>query len=245
MRQQRSCILTYHSLDDSGSVVSIPPAMFREQMAWLAGSGVPVVPLERVRDTPGAVALTFDDGFRNFFEHAAPVLQQHRLPATVFAVSGFCDGSNDWPSQPRNGIPRLELMRWHELEQVARCGISIGCHTATHPYLSKLSAKQIEDEFAASRSEIEQRIGKEVRTFAYPYGDSNPQVRAAASRFFHIACGTRMSFLSADSDMLDLPRLDVYYLRNSLWFHGLTKLYGAVYLAGRTLLRDVRQRLTS
>ena len=227
-------------------MVSIPPAVFREQMAWLAASRLQVVPLDRVREIPGAVAITFDDGFRNFFEHAAPVLQQHGFPATVFTVSGFCDGCNNWPSQPRNnGIPRLELMRWHEVEQVARSGISIGCHTATHPYLSRLSASDLEAELHASRSAIEQRIGKAVDTFAYPYGDSTPQVREAAGRYFRVACGTRLAFLSPDSDALDLPRLDIYYFRNQLWFRGLTEAYGAAYLSARRLLRGIRHRLIS
>ena len=244
MRLGRSCILTYHSLDTSGSVVSILPAVFREQMEWLAANRVPVAPLDRVRETPGAVAITFDDGFRNFFEHAAPVLQQHGFPATVFTVSGFCGGSNDWPSQPRNnGIPRLELMRWNEVEQVAKAGISIGCHTATHPYLSRLSAPDLEEELHASRSAIEQRVGKPVEAFAYPYGDSTPLVREAAGRYFRVACGTRLAFLAPDSDALDLPRLDVYYFRHRLWFRGLNRAYGAVYLSARGFLRGIRHFL--
>jgi peptidoglycan/xylan/chitin deacetylase (PgdA/CDA1 family) len=239
--QGRSCILTYHSLDTSGSVISIAPAVFQEQMAWLAARGVPVVPLDRVGQTPGAVAITFDDGFRNFFEHAAPVLEKHRFPATVFLVSKFCGGSNDWPSQPSgNGIPKLPLMGWHEVEQVARAGITIGCHTATHPYLGRLSATDLEEELRTSRSTIEQRIGRKADTLAYPYGDSNPQVREAARRHFHLACSTRMAFLSPGSDTLDLPRLDVYYLRSRFWFRGLNKGYGATYLAARSWLRSLR-----
>jgi len=240
-----SCILTYHSLDTSGSVISIPPAVFREQMDWLSENGVPVVPLDRIRETPGAVAITFDDGFRNFFEHAAPVLRQFRFPATVFAVSGFCGGWNDWPSQPRHaGIPRLQLMGWQELEQLAKTGITIGCHTATHPYLSRLSAAEVEEELYRSRSDIEQRIGMAVETFAYPYGDLTPRERQAAARHFHLACGTKLAFLSAGCDALDLPRVDAYYLRRRLWFRGVDKPYGSAYLAARGWLRVVRQRLT-
>ncbi len=135
----RSCILTYHSLDTSGSILSISPDLFQTQMAWLARSGMPVVSLAEVQATPHAVALTFDDGFRNFFEHALPVLERYRFPATVFVVSGFCGGRNDWPTQPRNaGIPILELMDWSEVQQAAQAGISIGCHTVNHPRLPLL-----------------------------------------------------------------------------------------------------------
>jgi len=239
-----SCILTYHSVDTSGSVISISPSVFREQMDWLASNRVPVATLERVRETPGAVAITFDDGFRNFSEHAAPVLRQYGFPATVFVVSEFCGGWNDWPSQPRDtGIPRLPLMSWEELAQIAKAGIRIGCHTATHPFLSRLSTAELEEELHRGRAAIEQRIGMPVDTFAYPYGDFTPRERQAAARHFHLACGTRLAFLSTASDALDLPRLDVYYLRSRLWFRGLDKSYGSAYLAARAWLRGAKQRL--
>ena len=67
-------ILTYHSIDDSGSVISVSPAQFRRHMQILTEKRIRVVPLRDVQATPGAVALTFDDGYRNLVEHAAPVL---------------------------------------------------------------------------------------------------------------------------------------------------------------------------
>lgn len=242
MMQRRSCILTYHSVDDSGSVISTPPATFREQMQWLAAERIPVVPLEQIRETPGAVAITFDDGFQNFFAEALPVLEQHRFPATVFVVTGFCGGWNDWPSQPRHsGIAKLELMSWEQVQQAARMGIGIGCHTSTHPYLSRLSEGDLQDELNRSRAEIEQRIGGPVNTFAYPYGDASPAVRKAAGRAYKLAVSTRLAFVKPTSNALDLPRLDTFYLRDPLWFRGVSKAYGAAYLSLRRWGRNMRQ----
>jgi len=242
MTRRRSCILTYHSLDDSGSVISTPPAVFREQMEWLATEGVPVVPLDRIRDTPGAIAITFDDGFRNFFHEALPVLVEHRFPATVFIVGEFCGGCNDWPSQPsEHHIPKLELMSWQEVEQSAKAGAGIGCHTATHPFLSSLSPVALDNELHRSQSQIEQRIGRAVDTFAYPYGDAPPHVRKAAGRYFRLAVSTTLDFLKPGSDALNLPRLDAYYLRSRLWFRGLYTGYGTAYMSLRRGLRGVRQ----
>ena len=242
MNLKRSCILTYHSLDASGSVISIQPEVFRAQMACLAEVRVPVVPLHAVRDIPGSIAITFDDGFRNFFRHALPALQQYRFPATVFVVSEHCGGRNDWPTQPRNtGLPALELMRWSEVEETSRAGIDIGCHTATHPHLGQLAASEIDKELTTSRAAIQERIGRPVRTFAYPYGESTPTVREAVRGHFEWACGARLAYLSPASDPSNLPRIDMYYLQKRFWFQEPRSFRTSSYLQGRALMRGMRQ----
>jgi peptidoglycan/xylan/chitin deacetylase (PgdA/CDA1 family) len=242
MNSGRSCILTYHSVDTSGSVISVSPGMFREQMNWLAGTGTRVVPLSEIQESPAAVALTFDDGFQNFFEHALPVLDEHRFPATVFVVSSYSGAINTWPSQPvRPPVPQLPLMSWSELEQAAQAGIRIGSHSATHPFLTRLAEPEVEEELRLSRTMIEDRTGRSVTDFAYPYGDSSIPVRQAVARHFQLACGTKLAFVSSDSDSMELPRLDVFYLQRQFWFQGLQTEYGAAYLAARRSMRSLRR----
>jgi peptidoglycan/xylan/chitin deacetylase (PgdA/CDA1 family) len=243
MNQRRSCILTYHSLDRTGSVISISPDLFRAQMAWLAGSGIRVAPLQEIRGNPGAAAITFDDGFRNFYECAFPVLRQYNFPATVFVVSGYCGRSNDWPSQPQGGIPSLEMMSWSEVEEVSRAGISIGAHTVTHPRMDFAPEAEIERELRVSRATIEDHIGKAVETFAYPYGRFTPTIRTAVERHFRLACGTNPAFVDSDADPVALPRIDVYYLRNQMWFRSLGARHGRVYVAARRWAAALRHRL--
>lgn len=241
----KSWILTYHSLDNSGSVISLDPSVFREHMSWLAQTGTQVVPLDRIRESPGAIALTFDDGFRNFCEHALPVLQQFRLPATVFVVTGFCGRKNDWPSQPVSPrVPSLPLMSWSELKELNAAGISLGSHTKNHPRLPALSEMEAEEELQASRTEIEDRTGKPVSSFAYPYGESTPQLRSAVMRSFQVACGTKLAYVTPESDIAELPRLDTFYLRKKFWFEGLGSQYGAAYIAARSALRELRSGWT-
>jgi peptidoglycan/xylan/chitin deacetylase (PgdA/CDA1 family) len=246
MTRGRSCILTYHSLDSSGSVISILPAAFRQQIEYLVESGARIVPVEAARDRPGSIAITFDDGFRNFYEHAFPVLREFRVPATVFVVSGYCGRRNDWPSQPRNtGVVTADLMSWSEVEEISRAGIGIGAHTVTHPRMSGLSSAEVEEELTRCRAALEDRTGRRVSTFAYPYGESTPEVRAAVRRQFDWACGTRLAYLSAGSDAADLPRIDMYYLQKRFWFEGLRHRRGSAYLGARGLLRGLRQRLVN
>jgi len=242
MTAGRSSILTYHSLDTANTVISVAPQLFRAQMAYLAEMDIPVVPLAAIRQTEGAVALTFDDGFRNFFEHAFPVLQEYNFPATVFAVSGYCGRQNSWPSQPqRPFVPKLDLMSWTELEQISKAGISVGSHTVTHPKMSQLTEAEVENELRISRLDLENRTGRAVDVFAYPYGDSTPSVRRAVTRHFRLACGTQLDFVSSASDSFELPRIDVYYLHNRFCFQALGTRYGSAYIAARSSLRSLRQ----
>jgi len=235
----RSVILTYHSLDDSESVVSIPPSLFRRQMEFLAASGIPVVPLDQALHRPGSIAITFDDGFCNLLDHAVPVLERLRLPATIFVVSEYCGRNNNWPSQP-HGVPDLPLLSWDKLSALPPL-ISLGAHTMTHPDLRRLSAEECERELCECQGQIEQHLGRPVRCLAYPYGASSPQVRSLADRHFELAVGTSLRFLSTRSSRLDLPRIDAYYLRG--WF-SLERLFtesGSLYIGFRSLLRDVRR----
>ena len=129
------------------------------------------------------------------------------------------------------------------MEEVSRAGIHIGSHMATHPRLSRLSVSEIDRELAESQRAIEDRIGQAVETFAYPYGEVTPAVKQAVARRFRIACGVRLAFLTDPADYADLPRLDVYYLRSELWFHGLKERYGTAYVALRRWLRGLRSLL--
>ena len=103
-------ILTYHSVDESGSPISIAPAAFRRHVAWLAAHGPRVVSVDellRLPPTAAAVALTFDDAFVNFADLAWPLLREHRLPATVFVPSK----PHRCPSSPSRRRWRAPMMR--------------------------------------------------------------------------------------------------------------------------------------
>jgi len=208
MRRARSTILTYHSIDDSGSVISISPELFRRQMARIAECGVAVVPLAEIQRSPGAVALTFDDGYRNFLERALPVLAEYRFPATVFIVTGRAGAFNDWSQKGCANIPRLALMDWSELVEVAANGIELGGHGVRHADLSELGPEQAREELLRCRAEIAERTGRPPGTFAYPYGSASPVVRRLAAEHYQAACGTTLRYVEPNDDPFDLPRLD-------------------------------------
>jgi peptidoglycan/xylan/chitin deacetylase (PgdA/CDA1 family) len=245
-KPSRSAILTYHSIDDSGSVISMPPATFRLHMDFLAQAGIPVVPLDQVVARPGSVAITFDDGFANLIDHAIPVLAEHNFPATIFLVSSYCGGQNNWPGQSYDKASVLPLMSWEQAAALPPA-ISLAAHTVNHPDLTRLTAEECERELRECQDQIQQRLGRPTRSLAYPYGASNPQVQQIASRYFDIAAGTTLDFLPANPNSparpipMDLPRIDTYYLRDSLPIEKLFTPFGNAYIQVRNLLRQLRQ----
>jgi peptidoglycan/xylan/chitin deacetylase (PgdA/CDA1 family) len=233
-----SAILTYHSLDDSGSVISTPVETFRTQMRSLVERGIPVSPLEEVAAGKPAVALTFDDGYANFAESALPVLEKFSLPATVFVVSGRCGEWSDWHGLP--GIPHLRLMDWAALCSLPGRLVSLGSHTVTHPDLTHLDPTRVRAELVESRNEIEQRSGRPAPSLAYPYGSVNEPVRTAARSSYGLAVGTKLQYASAAADSMAIPRIDSYYLRRQSVFEKVTGANADVYLFVRRCLRELR-----
>ena len=100
-------ILTYHSIDKSGSVISISPENFRAQMKFLHDFGYSVISLKEIltciqNDRPlplHSVSITFDDGLKNIYDQAYPVLREFDFSATIFLVAGYCGKNNQWDGQ--------------------------------------------------------------------------------------------------------------------------------------------------
>lgn len=208
-------ILTWHSVDDSGSAISVAPEAFRAQVRWLASGRVRVVSVAELLtldDAVDAVALTFDDGFANFLTQALPLLHDHGLPATLFVVAGHVGGDNDWHGSS-GGVPIMPLLGWDELGAVATAGIEIGAHTRTHPVLPSLDVGALLDELAGAADEIAQRIGKRPTGFAYPYGLADARVTRETARHFSWACTDTFNSLERGDDRMLLPRLDAWYFR--------------------------------
>ena len=242
-------ILMYHSLDDSGSVVSVAPKAFAEQMNILAEAGLAGISLKQAVDYREArgewptrsVVLTFDDGFANLHEHAAAPLTSHGFSATVFLISGHVGKANDW-APPPPGLGEKPILSWTQAKDLADAGIELGAHTKTHPDLRRLTNEQLMDELDGSRRELEDRLGQGVETFAYPYGSLNDAAADAAGRAFRASCTTVLRRAS-DEAVNRLPRVDVFYFREPARFRALVAGGQEGYLAVRRWGRSVRSLL--
>lgn len=240
-------ILTYHSLDPSGSAISVSPADFRRQVSWLASGRVRVVPLPdllRLPPTVNAIALTFDDGFVNFAEVAAPLLRDYSLPATLFVVAGHVGGSNAWGGRSDPRVPTLPLLSWDELGRLADQGVRLGGHTRTHPHLTRIAGNALLDELGGATETIRAETGRRPEEFAYPFGDVNPEVAAAAGQVYTIGCTTELRWVRPEEDPLQLPRLDMYYLRGAGALEGWGTLPFAGGLWARAQARRIKAMMT-
>jgi peptidoglycan/xylan/chitin deacetylase (PgdA/CDA1 family) len=243
-------ILTYHSLDESGSVISISPDTFERHMTSLKERGYEALSLGQLLDAwdrganlpDRAVVLTFDDAFGNFADHAAPVLIRLGFRCTLFVVTGHCGGCNDWASQPPS-VPRLPLLSWNALRDLVGAGFEVGAHTVTHPHLPALPSELVEWEISTARETLEDRLGGGVSTFAYPYGSADAPTRAAVAVRYRGACGVRLGRARPSSDRFCLPRVDMYYYRQPWLFKFFHWRVGGIYLQARAAGRACRALL--
>ena len=209
-------ILTYHSVDESGSVISVDQQTFRRHVRWLASGRVRVLPLDQLVGAPAdvdAVAITFDDGLESVARVAAPLLREHGLPATLFVVTDAVGTTNVWRGRADPGIPVFDLIAWGTLGRLAAHDVSIGAHTCSHPNLTHLDGAAVEHEIVASKTRLARELGVDVTTFAYPYGALSGVARDVVAREFRYGVTTRLATLGPHDDHARLPRLDSYYFR--------------------------------
>jgi len=244
-------VLTYHSIDASGSIVSVAPEVFRRQMSFLSESGYNTVSMSDLVNSlvkqkplsPKTIALTFDDGFQNFYTTAFPILEQCGFKATVFLVTDFCGKSNDWADNPPK-LPPSNLLSWREIKELNCCGIEFGAHTRTHPFLTRISAAEATREIIESKAIIEDSLGTAATSFAYPYGKFNRLVRQIAEKTYQSACSTNLGKAAWTSDFFALERVDAYYLSNQKIFTSLASKTFDRYLGFRQTLRDVKSLIS-
>jgi peptidoglycan/xylan/chitin deacetylase (PgdA/CDA1 family) len=240
-------VLAYHSIDDSGSVISTSPKKFCTQMKFLAESCFNVIPLRDVvirikekRPFPEkTLAITFDDGFKDIYKEAYPVLKEYGFTATIFLVTGLCGRNNKWNGQPQE-IPIMDLLGWKEIEKMAGGGMDFGAHTVSHPNLSELPEERAYEEIVKSKLMLQEHLGENEYCFAYPYGSQPEAIKKVVKEHFLGACTAELDFVTMESNIHEMPRIEMYYFSGNKLFSYLGNSAFSYFIKFRKVLRSLR-----
>lgn len=202
-------ILRYHSVG-GGFHDDIPPVRFRQDMEYLS-ERYEVVDLSAAVASPKPekkIALTFDDGYRDFYEHVRPILHEFDIPATVFVISETL--SDD--GFAHDDAYEYEYMSASQLRELVDDDlVTIGNHTRTHPDLTAISDPEaIESEVVGAKRDLERELSTKITRFSYPYQKFDSDALDIVSRSHEYAvAGTERSLLSLQTaNPCRLPRLN-------------------------------------
>jgi peptidoglycan/xylan/chitin deacetylase (PgdA/CDA1 family) len=205
--------LCYHAVDGTAAhrLAIAPPALERQvasvlRRGYRGGTAADVLGGSRV------LHVTFDDAYGSV-RRALPILERLGVPVTVFACTSFAGDGRPL------AIPELasavaaepevfRTMRWDDLRELVERGVEVGSHTCTHPHLPDLDDADLRRELVESREQLEDELGRPCRYVAYPFGEADARVAAAAA-----AAGYDAAFalgpLRAGSRFM-VPRTDLY-----------------------------------
>jgi peptidoglycan/xylan/chitin deacetylase (PgdA/CDA1 family) len=158
-------VIVYHRVGYTEGQLTITPERFAADLKSLAEAGYRTISIKQFykfiegneTELPGQpVLITFDDGYRDNYENAFPVLQRYSMAATFFVITGMVDTA--------------ERVTSSQIMEMAHYGMSIGSHTVSHRSLAELSTEEALRELTMSRDQLADILGKKVEFFAYPRG---------------------------------------------------------------------------
>jgi len=218
-------VLMYHSIGSSAQSRKykrfvVPRSVFADQLDRLRDAGIQAITAgqlvaaansgnaDDIPDRP--VVLTFDDAFEDFASAALPELVERRMVATLFVPTAFIGRRATWLDDIGEG--HRTLLGEADLRAVQASGIECGAHSHSHPQLDRIrSPHALAGEIRVPRTKLEDLLGEQVTTFAYPFGYQSVTVRRAVSEAGYLGAFRVDNVRSRpfDDDPLALPRMTV------------------------------------
>ncbi len=201
--QSATVVIYHHVSETSPKSTSVTPEQFAEHLQLIEELGLEVVPLPKIVNAIKAgepvpnnwLAITFDDGFRNVYENALPMLKERKWPFTVFV-------------NPDMVKPSKLYMSWDELKELTNHGGDIMNHTLAHENLVQdgLTLEQIEQNILSAEQQIKENIGHNYKTLAYPFGEYNDAIKAILKKHGFVGFAQHSGAINETSDLLALTR---------------------------------------
>lgn len=136
--------------------------------------------LDRLKLPKKPIILTFDDGYKDFYNYAYPILKKYGFKAVLFALGNRSIRENIWDDS--ESIQTAPLLNDKQLLELNDYGFEIGAHTMNHPSLTSVSIQKAEYEIRQSKASLERLLDNSVYTFCYPYGLQNKRLRQLVRR---------------------------------------------------------------
>jgi len=203
-------VLSYHSISDVNSPISLNVNLFENQLKYLKEKGFKSINFNEIdKKENKTIIITFDDGYKDIFYNALPILKQYNFKATCFLVTNFIGDYNIWDKKKIN-YKKKELMNETDINEWISNGMSIGSHSHYHSDLTKISESHLTNELDFSKKILEDKFNNKSNIFCYPYGKVNEKVYSYVKRFYDKALTTNRSrYNTYIHDIHLIPRIDM------------------------------------
>ncbi|HEV2905611.1 MAG TPA: polysaccharide deacetylase family protein [Pyrinomonadaceae bacterium] len=155
-----------------------------------------------------AAVITFDDGYRNFYTVAGPLLIERRMPSAMFLIVDRVRQNGDAVGASWADTDDEKYLSWSEIKQLAEKGVEFGSHTCTHRKLTELPSAEVDTELRQSKDAISRQLQLHDLPLAYPYGFTSDSIASVArSLGYSCAITTETGFNDAGTDFFKLRRV--------------------------------------
>jgi len=214
-RSKGASILMYHFIEHNNDLplLAVKPEIFKKQMKYLKDNNYQVIKLSNLvnllkngEELPKKiVVLTFDDGFKNNYSNAFPILKEYNFPATIFLTVGWV--GKEVITSPGN----FPALNWNEIEEMHKSGlIDFQPHTMTHPKLDRITLGEIESEIIQSKKIIQERLNKKCFFFAPPKGRYSQEIKEILeNEGFEAVLTIKKGFIKKGDNLFNLKRIAV------------------------------------
>lgn len=204
-------VLNYHKVVDEHMSLSVPLADFEQHMKWLKEYGYTSITPEELYEfivngselPEKPVLITFDDGYKDNYNNAYPIMKKYGFKGTIFVVTGFLGVYDNY-------------MTWEQAKELADNGFSIESHTYSHKSMTEASDEEISKELTKSRDTIKNKLGIDADFMAYPTGTYNLHIAELVQKAGYKGAFTiKYDNVSRESNVYALERVPIFHTENT------------------------------
>ena len=204
-------VLNYHKVVDEHMSLSVPLADFEQHMKWLKEYGYTSITPEELYEfivngselPEKPVLITFDDGYKDNYTNAYPIMKKYGFKGTIFVVTGFLGVYDNY-------------MTWEQAKELADNGFSIESHTYSHKSMTEASDEEISKELTKSRDTVKNKLGIDADFMAYPTGTYNLHIAELVQKAGYKGAFTiKYDNVSRESNVYALERVPIFHTENT------------------------------